>query len=332
MDRTERLYKMQALLSSRKAVPIATFLGTLEVSRATFRRDLDYLRDRLGAPIIWDREIGGYRLSQENGAEARTTLPGVWLSDREIFSLLSMLNLLSDLQPSTLVSEQVGPVRKRLEKMIEAGCIDPDELTERVKILPIATRPIDQEIFNKVASALLTRKRLEITHFNKGKNNTTQRQVSPQQLVYYRDTWYLDAFCHSKDDLRTFSLDGITEAAEIDSAAVGLPKDVIKKAFEETYGIFAGQRQKTAKLKFTPFRSRWVSKERWHPNQKSSIDAEGNYLLEIPYSDERELVLDILRQGPDCEVLEPKSLREEIIKRLAETLENYGRISSLGVN
>lgn len=327
MDRTERLYKIQALLSSRKVVPIKTFIQSLEISRATFRRDLDYLKDRLGAPIVWDREMRGYRIERENGAETKTSLPGVWLSDREIYSLLTMLELLSNLQPNGLIGEQIAPVRKRLEKMIESACVDADELTSRVKILPIAARPIDQEIFNKVANALLGRKRLEIAHFNKAEGRETLRQISPQQLVYYRDSWYLDSFCHDKDDLRTFSLDGILRVTEVDSPAVALPKSVISQAFEETYGIFAGKRQKTAKLKFTPFRSRWVSKELWHPSQKSSFDVDGNYVLEIPYGDERELVLDILRQGPDCEVMEPESLRSEIVLRLRKSLEVYNTVA-----
>lgn len=323
MNRTERLYKIQTLLSGRKSVPITTFLEVLEVSRATFRRDLEYLRDRLGAPIIWDRESDGYRLETDGKETASSSLPGLWLSDREILALLSMMQLLSTLEPNSLISSQVEPIKKRLQKMLETGCVDADELASRVRVLPLARRPINEDTFNVVADALLTRERLEIFHFNKGNNRDTTRQVSPQQLVYYRDNWYLDAFCHDKDDLRSFSLDGIKQAKKIGSPAVSLPQSALKAAFEETYGIFAGKRKKVARLKFTPFRARWVSTEVWHPEQKSSFDHEGNYLLEIPYGDERELILDILRQGAECEVLAPDSLRTEVIRRLEDALKSY---------
>jgi predicted DNA-binding transcriptional regulator YafY len=128
------------------------------------------------------------------------------LSDREILALLSMMQLLSTLEPNSLISSQVEPIKKRLQKMLETGCVDADELASRVKVLPLARRPINEDTFNVVADALLSRERLEILHFNKGNNKDTTRQVSPQQLVYYRDNWYLDAFCHDKDDLRSFSL------------------------------------------------------------------------------------------------------------------------------
>lgn len=323
MNRTERLYKIQTLLSGKTSVPITTFLAVLEVSRATFRRDLEYLRDRLGAPIIWHRETDGYRLEVDSNGTAPTSLPGLWLSDREILALLSMLQMLSTLEPNLLVSNQIEPIKKRLRKMLETGCVDADELTSRVRILPLARRPINEGTFNVVADALLTRERLEISHLNKSNNKDTNRQVSPQQLVYYRDNWYLDAFCHDKDDIRSFSLDGIKRAKKTGSAAVSLPQAALRATFEETYGIFAGKRARVAKLKFTPFRARWVSTEIWHAAQKSSFDPDGSYILEIPYGDERELILDILRQGADCEVLSPETLRLEVIQRLKDTLKSY---------
>ena len=323
MNRTERLYKIQALLSNKRAVPISAFLKALEVSRATFRRDLDYLRDRLGAPIVWDRDADGYRIESGKDGESRTSLPGLWLNDKEILALLSMLQLLSTLEPNTLISHQIKPVKKRLQEMLETGCVDADELGSRVKILPLANRAIDQDIFNRIADALLSRHRLEIRHLSKGTNQESHRQVSPQQLVYYRDNWYLDAFCHSKDDLRSFAVDSIQSAAILEQPAVSLPQSALRNAFEKTYGIFAGNHDKTAKLRFTPFRARWVAKEIWHPDQKSHFESDGHYVLEIPYSDERELVLDILRQGEDCEVLSPESLRTEVIQRVTKTLQQY---------
>lgn len=60
MNRTERFYQIDQLLRERRVVPLETFLKELEVSRATFKRDIEYLRDRLHAPIVWDRATGGY--------------------------------------------------------------------------------------------------------------------------------------------------------------------------------------------------------------------------------------------------------------------------------
>lgn len=62
MSNTERLLKIQRILETGTAVSTQDFLSVLEVSRATFRRDLDFLRDRLGVPVVWDTDACGYRI------------------------------------------------------------------------------------------------------------------------------------------------------------------------------------------------------------------------------------------------------------------------------
>ncbi len=65
-----------------------------------------------------------------------------------------------------------------------------------------------------------------------------------------------------------------------------------------------------------------MADERWHPEQKGRYDG-NHYLLEIPYSDDRELVLDILKYGPDVEVIAPASLRREVAERLRLAAQRY---------
>ena len=70
-----------------------------------------------------------------------------------------------------------------------------------------------------------------------------------------------------------------------------------------------------AKLRFTPAAARWVATEQWHPQQKASTDDEGRYLLELPYANPTELVMDILRHGAEVEVLAPAELRQAVRRR-----------------
>ena len=97
----------------------------------------------------------------------------------------------------------------------------------------------------------------------------------------------------------------------------------IDEAVEAGYGIFGGAPKGWATLKFTPERARWVSGEVWHPNQRSATQADGSYVLEIPYSDERELLGDLLRFGADVEVVAPVDLRNRIKRALHEAAGRY---------
>jgi predicted DNA-binding transcriptional regulator YafY len=169
----------------------------------------------------------------------------------------------------------------------------------------------------------MARKRLKIWHFNRQNGITTERDVSPQRLVHYRDNWYLDAWCHLRDDIRSFSIDAISRLEVLDSSAKEVSVKNIDQALGSGYGIFNGAAQAWTKLKFTPERARWVAGESWHPIQESSFEADGSYLLSFPYADDRELIGDIMRFGSDVQVLAPPALRSKVQKGFLEAAAKY---------
>ena len=85
---------------------------------------------------------------------------------------------------------------------------------------------------------------------------TTDREVLPQRLVHYRDNWYLDAWCHLRDDVRSFSIDAIQRVSILDTAAKEVSAKTIDQSVCEGYGIFGGSPKGWSKLQFTLERSR----------------------------------------------------------------------------
>ena len=322
MDRTARLYKIDQLLHERRVVPTAIFLEELGISPATLKRDLDYMKDRLNAPIAWDRARRGYRFSENATATKHYSLPGLWFNASEIHALLTMQHLLSTLQPGIL-APHIQPLLARLRALLGEGDHSADEIGHRVRILGMAARDTGYQNFEIIGSALVKRKRLIIQHYNRSRDETTEREISPLRLVYYRDNWYLDAWCHLRNELRCFAVDAIRQATMLEKPAKNVADKKLDAALGSGYGIFSGKRTAWAKLKFTPERARWVSAENWHPNQKSSSDKDGNYLLEIPYSDDRELLMDILKYGGDVEVVAPQTLRKRVADELRRAHERY---------
>lgn len=324
MDRTERFYKIDQLISERRVVPFTALMAALEVSRATLKRDLEYLRDRLGAPIVWDRGAGGYRY--ETGVAGRGSqfeLPGLWFSAREIHALLTMQHLLASLDQGGLLGGQVQPLMARLNGLLGSADDSAEEVRRRVRIIGVAARRLELAQFEKVGSALLRRKRLHITYHARGSGEASERQVSPQRLVHYRENWYLDAWCHLRKGLRAFAVDAIQTAEVLEKPARALPDATLDQVLGAGYGIFSGAKVRWARLRFTPERARWVATEQWHPRQKGKLESDGGYLLELPYSDDRELIMDILKYGADCTVLGPAKLRERVRAELERARGNY---------
>jgi predicted DNA-binding transcriptional regulator YafY len=322
MDRTERFYRIDQLLQERRIVPVGTFLDSLDISLATFKRDLEYMRDRLNAPIEWDREQGGYRYVEPQKNAPRFQLPGLWFNASEVFALLTMQQLLKGLEPG-LLAPHVEPLLARLRKVLESDDHSVEEIERRIRIIPMAVRKMSPQFFEVAATATLRRRRLAIEYFSRGSNETRSRDISPQRVVFYRGNWYLDAWCHLRNDIRSFAIDSIRSAKLLDTAAKSVPEADLDEVLASGYGIFSGRRTTWAKIRFSPVAARWVSAEAWHPKQKGSFDRDGRYVLEVPYSDPRELVMDVLRHGPDAEILEPKSLRDAVASQLDAALKQY---------
>lgn len=324
MDRTERFYRIDQLLQGGRCVPFAEMQAALEVSRATLKRDLEYLRSRLNAPIEYDRDANGYRFAEGPRPGRRYELPGLWFSAAEIHALLTMQHLLEDLQPG-LLTPHVKPLLSRFAAILGSKEHPQEEVVRRVRVLRQAARALKHEHFAVVAQATLKRKRLAIVHYNRNDDRETARTISPQRLVHYRDNWYVDAYCHLREDLRSFAIDAVRRAEPLEERAKDMPKAELDAYLKGGYGIFGGSRVEWATIRFSPHAARWVSTQTWHSAQKTSFEQDGSWRLQIPYSNDRELVMDILKHGADAEVLEPAALRERVAGELAKAARHYRR-------
>ncbi|HXR58417.1 MAG TPA: YafY family protein [Burkholderiales bacterium] len=320
MDRTERFYRIDRLLAGGGSVSFAELMKALGVSRAQLKRDIAYMRERFNAPIDYERDTNGYRFGKPLPGP-RYSLPGLWFSAAEIHALLTMQHLLENLQPG-LLAPHTRPLLERLNAIV-AGDHSSAEVRRRIRVLPQAARAGKLDHFEVIAQGVLKRRRLRIRHWNRQRNDETEREVSPQRLVHYRDNWYLDTWCHKAGDVRSFSVDAIRAAELLDERAKEIPRQELDAILKAGYGIFAGKDIAWAKLRFTPERARWVANETWHEEQKSGFEADGSYVLEVPYADDRELVMDILKFGPDVEVLGPEKLRKRVAAQLAAAAKRY---------
>ena len=322
VDRTERFYRIDQLLQARRLVPVRDFLDELGISLATFKRDLEYMRERLNAPIVWDRDQNGYRFEEPPAKGPKYELPGLWFNPQEAQALLTMEHLLEELEPS-LLGPHLAPLRTRLAALLSTGDHSVDEVRRRIRVISFGARRHESKHFALIASAVLGRQRLRLTYFNRTRDETTERQVSPQRLVYYRANWYLDAWCHMRDDLRSFSLDAMRAAELLATRTKEIPDTELDAVLAAGYGIFAGKKVQWATLRFSPERARYIAAEEWHPKQRARWEKDGRYVLEVPFSSEKELVLDVLKYGADVEVLAPDSLRKEVRARARALLDIY---------
>lgn len=320
MMQIERLRELVDILSVRRyPITFRDLLDRVDYSEATLKRYIRRLRDN-GAPLVYDPDTRGYILEKTD--DAALQLPGFWFNLSELHSLLAINELIHQLTPGLLKSELV-PIRNRIKTLLASRGGSTEELTRRIRFIGIGIRMFRPAAFSTVATALIRRTRLNLCYHSRVENKKRHRTVSPQRLFYYRGNWYLAAFCHTRRALRTLALERMSHVTPLDTSCLEIDEQKITDHFFSSFGIFAGRPTAEAVLRFSQEAARWVAEEQWHPDQKGTFLSDGAYELHLPFADQRELVMEILRYGPDVRVMSPESLQQEVRTRLALALDQY---------
>ena len=227
----------------------------------TIRRDLKFLIDERNAPFFMHYGF----VEKDKSAPQTIELQGFWLNKQEIESLFTLNQIIEQLSPGVL-QQQIKPFQGMIQKLLETEHTQ-TSLSQKVKLIEIAERKVDNNVFQTIVQALSQNKQLSIQFWGRESNTQTQRTISPQQLVRYKDNWKLDAWCHLRNDLRTFSLEAIQTIGLLNLTNQPIATKTLKTHFESSYGIFAGQADQYATLMFSPYITRWVQFEQWHPKQ-----------------------------------------------------------------
>ncbi|PCJ30908.1 MAG: hypothetical protein COA90_07685 [Gammaproteobacteria bacterium] len=320
MDKRDKLYQLHRIFSQAYGTLVskAHLLSELECSDSTLKRRINDLRDTYGAPLEYSADKHGwfYRKGQ------RFELPGLWFNDQELYALLVLEQLLENLDTG-LISEQLSIAKDKI-KVLLSSKIDPEEnISNKLRLINVFHRQFDENIFKEIAKATFDERQVEIDFINRQKQQKTTRVISPQRIVHYKDNWYLDCYCHLRNELRTFSIDGISKVTQCHQKSHIIAPKEIDEATQQTYGIFSGSSSNRAVLHFQAPVSFWIAKETWHPEQKGQWLENDIFELKIPYKHSKELLADILRYAEHVTIISPASLRQSIQHCAQKILKNH---------
>lgn len=325
------------LLTERKIVTFNELMSVLQASAPTVKRDLRFMREVLGAPIIYSRAAGGYSYDPAGRTrKTHTSTVGVsagrgafrktWYSPQELYILVKTADLLAELSKdeSSALYKDLEPLRSRVISLLTLGGKLPMDLLPHIKIVDEFSDGLngEPESFATVGAALSAKCRLQI-HYEKPKSQASVREISPLRLVHYRNRWYVDAFCHTAEEFRTFAIENIKHAELLMTPAKICSAREISANLDSSYGLFRGFDVKQAVIRFDEEAAVYIRRQTWHPKQRLAHEAGGGCRLTLPYADPTELVGEIMRWGSHAQVVEPAELRETVRERLQETLNQY---------
>ncbi len=305
MLRTERIFRITSLLRDTKNLRFEEILQRLNISPATLKRDLKYLREQLGTPIEYDAFDRTYKIGAA-GQQGRKEMPGLWFSESELYALVFAHRLLEELDPIQKLAPRLNSVIQRVERLVSPEA-ESSNLYKRVRLLVPGKRAVNSEVFEVVTTALMQRRQVRISYFTRSRQIKAERDISPQRMVFCR-TWYLDAWCHQANELRRFALDAVESCERLESQAKEVSLEHIERIFDGTYGTFTGEPNRWATLVFTEEAAQWVEREIWHPMQRVRRLKDGQLELVVPYGSPVELVMDVLRHGDQVMVMGDDSI------------------------
>jgi predicted DNA-binding transcriptional regulator YafY len=136
------------------------------------------MRDRLGAPITFAPNLGGYQY--ESGD---FNLPGIWFSEAEVYSLLLMHSLLDQLQPG-FVREQLAPFEGKLRALLDNPARGAARILDRMHVSAAPQRPVNAQHFQAICDGTLRRKKLRMRYYTRYRGSESDRVVSPDSIIF----------------------------------------------------------------------------------------------------------------------------------------------------
>ena len=329
MDFNVRIMQINQIITEKGVVSFEELLEATGSSPATLKRDLSYMRKSLDAPIVYSRIRGGYLFAKSRQSARRADFyekPSAWFTPDELLAMVTTVYDFENLEKNRkgYLSKEMSQLASRLRMALFQDQANEEELFKRVNVVRMRHKPMNIAYFEVIGQALVHRKRLKIEYVSENSGKKTNREVSPLRLTYCRGRWYLDAFCHERDEIRRFLAPNVLHAEITDTGAKIVSMKQIEEELDSLYGVYQSAQSEWATIRFTGVAAKIVAYEIWHANQVGHWMSDEIYELKIPcLATSPELVGDILRFGPNAKVLEPEALAQAVQTAASQTAQNY---------
>ncbi len=313
----ERFYYFDDQVRRGKYPNTTWMIEKFEIDRRTAHRTIEFMRDRLYAPLEFNRSKNGFYYSDES-----FELPRFQISQEEILALLIARDLLSK-SAGGHISDQITHFFQKLISTDGGITLKPEHLDEMFSSTWVGHKPTKPAIFEKVLQSTFERRVIRISYSKPQEKTLRERDVEPHHLQHYMGDWMLIAWCHFREEWRRFSMARIEKAELLKVAYRTKSSSEWKPYLDHAFGLFQGGEITKVVLHFNEFRSEWIKDEIWHSSQTLEILDNSSTMLTLPVSAFPEIKMRILQYGADVEVLKPESLRDEILQEAKQMQKMY---------
>jgi predicted DNA-binding transcriptional regulator YafY len=321
----ERIYFIDRRIREGKYPNTLKLAEDLDVKQRTIERDIEHMRDRLGADIEYDRRRKGYYYTSND-----FRLSPLKLSQEEATILFIGQKLLIQCA-GTPFENFIRSACDKVAAQLPIGISMESTLIEKTlsfDVMPL--RGDDKklsEIFSRLANAIRSETTVWLNYFSASKDEITKRSVDPYHLRHFQGAWYLIGFCHLRDEVRTFAIDRILDLKETDQHFNIHADFSLKKHLASSMGIEAGGTLHEVSIYFDSYQARYIRERIWHGSQKIEDKDDGSLILHFKVSGLGEVKRWVLGFGSHAIIVKPESLRQDVKDEIRKAEVLYERES-----
>ncbi|MFT4586247.1 MAG: putative DNA-binding transcriptional regulator YafY [Candidatus Binatia bacterium] len=311
----ERMMRIHQELQSGKFPNATSLAGELEYSAKTIHRDLEFMRDRMDLPIEFDHARNGYHYAEGVGS-----FPTLQITEGELFALLVAEKALQQYRGTNFEKPLVSAFKKMASSLPDTISFNIADWEQTISFRTSAESILNLEIFDSLAKATAKRRQLELTYRKPGRKQTEPRIVDPYHLANINGEWFLFAYCHLRQDLRTFVPARILSIDSTGKTFTRPKKFSLEKRLRDSFGVHSGQEEYDVLIRFTDSVADYIREKRWHPSQKNRELKDGGVELRMKLSSLIEVQRWILGWGGNAIPINPPQLVQGVRESAERTL------------
>ena len=315
----ERMLRIHQAIQSGKHPNAVSLAAELEVSTKSIHRDLEFMRDRLELPLEFSAAHNGYFYTEEVSA-----FPTFQITEGELFALLVAEKALKQYRGTTFERPLISAFKKMAASLPDTISLNLADWEQTISFRTSAEPILKLENFDALAKATAQRRQLQLTYRKPGRRETELRVVDPYHLANINGEWFLFAWCHLRNDIRTFVPARIQSVAQTGQTFVRPQSFSLKKRLRDSFGVQSGQGQHEVVVRFNELVSDYIREKKWHESQRLRELPDGGVELRMTLSSLAEVERWILGWAGNARVIKPPELADSIKRSAQSILQHSG--------
>jgi len=303
----QRMLQIHQAIASGRHPNASGLARELEVSAKSIQRDIDFMRDRLGLPLEYDERRWGYRYTQPV-----RDFPMVKITEGELFALVVAEKAVQQYRGTNFEKPLLSALQKLAQALPETFSLHLADWDRTISFRTSAEPVLNLDVFDTLARATAQRRQLEIVYRKPGRAVCETRVIDPYHLANINGEWYLFAFDHLRQDVRTFvpaRMQSVRDTGRCFRRPTGFSVD---ERLRESFGVHSGEGRFEVVLRFTPRVADYIREKRWHASQVRRDLEGGGVELRLKLSSLVEIERWVLGWGGDARVIQPRELAERV--------------------